>query len=148
MAFFDDLGKKISQAGQSAVQKTKDMTEIAKYNSEISDAERKIAGLYSEIGILYAKLHRDNPEEQFAPMIKAITEAESRIAECREQIKDIKGITVCANCGAQVTGSAFCSVCGTPVPVQEKPAGAFCKNCGSPLADGSAFCTSCGTRRE
>ncbi len=147
MAFFDDLGKKISQAGQTAVQKTKDMTEIAKYNSEISEAERKIAAIYSDIGMLYVKLHRDAPEEQIAPMIKALNEVESRIAECREQIKDIKGIALCASCGAQLTGGAFCSSCGAPAPAQEKPEGAFCSSCGAPLADGSAFCTSCGARR-
>ena len=41
MAFFDDLGKKISQAGQNAVQKTKEMTDIARINGMISDEEKK-----------------------------------------------------------------------------------------------------------
>ena len=39
MSFFDDLGKKLSQAGQTAVQKTKEMADVAKLNSAISDEE-------------------------------------------------------------------------------------------------------------
>ena len=37
MAFFDEIGKKLSQTGQMAVQKTKEMADIAKLNSNISD---------------------------------------------------------------------------------------------------------------
>ena len=48
--FFDDLGRKISQAGQSAVQKTKEMTDIVKLNSSIADEEKKIRNSYVEIG--------------------------------------------------------------------------------------------------
>lgn len=146
MAFFDDLGKKISQAGQSAVQKTKDMTEIAKYNSAISDEEAKIKAYYSEIGKLYFSLNRENPDEKFAPMVNGIIAAARAIEDYREKIKDIKGIVLCANCGAQLTGGAFCSTCGAPAPVEEKaePAANTCTACGAALAEGSAFCTSCG----
>lgn len=142
MAFFDDLGKKISQAGQNAVQKTKDMTEIAKYNSAITDEERNIEYLYSEIGKLYVSLYKETPGAEFAGMVKALKNSEEAIANYKEQIKDIKGIVLCENCGAEVTGTAFCSSCGTPVPVPEKP---VCSNCGAPIVEGCAFCTSCGT---
>lgn len=40
MALFDQLGKKLAQTGQSAVKKTKDMAEVAKINSMISDEEK------------------------------------------------------------------------------------------------------------
>lgn len=35
MPFFDDLSKKISKAGQTALQKTKDMADIAKLRNTI-----------------------------------------------------------------------------------------------------------------
>lgn len=41
MAFFDEIGKKISQTGQGVVQKTKDMADVAKLNSLISEEEEK-----------------------------------------------------------------------------------------------------------
>ena len=37
MAFFDEIGKKLSQTGQGMVQKTKEMADVAKLNSNISD---------------------------------------------------------------------------------------------------------------
>ena len=145
MAFFDDLGKKISQASQSAVQKTKDITEIAKYNSAISDEEKKIAGLYSEIGKLYVSLYKDAPASEFAALVEGIKASEETIAKYKDQIKDIKGILTCTSCGAEIpTGSAFCSSCGTAAPVVEAPVGPVCSNCGAALTEGSAFCTSCG----
>lgn len=148
MAFFDDIGRKISQAGQSAVQKTKDMTEIAKYNSAISDEQAKINAYYSEIGKLYFSLNREAPDERFAPMVNGIAVAESAIEDYREKIKDIKGIVQCSACGAQLTGGAFCSACGAAVPVEEptKPEqnANSCSACGAAVAPGMAFCSSCG----
>lgn len=118
MAFFDELGKKISQAGQSAVQKGKELADIAKLNSSVSDEERKIADNYREIGKLYFSLHGENPGVDFAAMVAAIHESESKIVEYKQQIKDIKGVVCCEKCGAEVSSNAaFCSACGAPMPV-------------------------------
>lgn len=118
MAFFDELGKKISQAGQSAVQKGKELADIARLNSSVSDEERKIDDNYREIGKLYYSLRGENPDVDFAAMIAAIHESEGKIAEYKQQIKDIKGVVCCEKCGAEVsTNAAFCSACGAPMPV-------------------------------
>ena len=42
MGFFDDLGKKVTDAGQKAMQKTQEMSEIVRVNSLISQNENKI----------------------------------------------------------------------------------------------------------
>ena len=118
MAFFDDLGKKLTQAGQTAAQKTKEIAEIAKLNSQISDEDKRIESNYSQIGKLYVTLHGENCESDFTEMISAIRESEKKIAEYRQQISDIKGIVKCEKCGAEVAnGAAFCSACGAPMPV-------------------------------
>ena len=118
MAFFDELGKKISQAGQSAVQKGKELADIAKLNSSVSDEKRKIADNYREIGKLYFSLHGENPGVDFAAMVAAIHESESKIVEYKQQIKDIRGVVCCEKCGAEVSSNAaFCSACGAPMPV-------------------------------
>lgn len=118
MAFFDELGKKLSQAGQTAVQKGKELADIAKLNSAVSDEERKIDDNYREIGKRYFSLHGENPDVDFAAMVEAIRESEGKIVEYKQQIKDIKGVVCCEKCGAEVpNNAAFCSACGAPLPV-------------------------------
>lgn len=151
MAFFDDLGKKISQAGQTAVQKTKEMADIAKLNSSISDEERKIENSYREIGKLYVALHDEEHEAAFAELISGVHDAEKKIAEFKQQIKDIKGVVCCEKCGAEVANNAaFCSACGAPMPVVKpvETEGPKCGKCGAVLTPGTKFCTSCGNPVE
>ena len=57
MAFFNDLSRKLTSVSQTAVQKTKDVADIAKINSEISDLQRTVNNLYYEIGKLYVAKH-------------------------------------------------------------------------------------------
>ena len=122
MAFFDDLGKKLSKAGQSAVQKTKELADIAKLNSSVYDEEKKIDNNYLEIGKLYVSLHDADHEQDFDSLISAIHESEDKIKELKQQNSAIKGVVKCEKCGAEVSGdSAFCSSCGAPMPVV-KPA--------------------------
>lgn len=122
MSFFDDLGKKISQAGQTAVQKTKEMADVAKLNSAVSDEEKRIEDSYKEIGKLYVSLHTADHEADFDAYFSAIQEAENKIKEYRQQLKEIKGVVKCEKCGAEVAkDAAFCSSCGAPMP-KETPA--------------------------
>ena len=147
MAFFDELGKKISQAGQTAVQKTKGLTDIARINGLIADEEKKIRNTYLQIGKQYVALHGADCEDAFAGMVATIRNAEAAIRDYRQQIEDIKGITRCAVCGAELPNSvAFCSACGTPVPRQETPTGSvpICTGCGAAIAPGMRFCATCG----
>lgn len=148
MAFFDDFGKKLSQAGQSAVQKTKDMTEIAKINGAINEEEKKINNTYFQIGKLYATLHSSDYEADFEGMITYLKGAEQRIAQYKEQIQQIKRVTRCEKCGAEVAdNSAFCSSCGAPMPKKTAPIDENmirCPGCGQAVSKNMRFCTSCG----
>lgn len=151
MAFLDDLGKKISKTGQSAIQKTKDMAEVAKYNSMISDEEKIINNNYYQIGKLYISLHSTDSEEEFKGMIDSIRNSESKIVDYREQIKLIKGVVRCEKCGSEVSiNSAFCNSCGAPMPkrVPEETIDSNlikCEKCGKYVKKGMRFCTSCGS---
>lgn len=149
MAFFDDLGKKISQAGQTAVQKTKEMTDIARINGMISDEEKKVNNNYYQIGKLYVAMHSTDFESDFAGMITAIKESEIKIRDYKQQIQDIKGVVRCEKCGAEVESNvAFCSSCGTPMPKKEMSANIGnlikCTGCGAMVDKNMRFCTSCG----
>lgn len=150
MAFFDDLGKKISQAGQTAVQKTKEMTEIARINGLISDEEKKVNNGYYQIGKLYFTIHQNDYESAFGGMVVAICDAEAKIKDYKQQIQEIKGVVRCENCGAEVANNvAFCSACGAPMPKQDQAVSdnsdlVKCDGCGALIDKNMRFCTSCG----
>lgn len=155
MAFFDELGKKISQTTQDVVQKTKDTTETMKLNNMVSDEEKRIKNLYTEIGKAYFELHADSCEDSLKPYVDGIKDARVKIGEYTEQIKRLKGIGKCPNCGTDVPNTApFCTNCGlkmniqTTNPIAPNTNALNCVACGAPLNPGSAFCTNCGTKVE
>ncbi len=154
MAFFDDFGKKISQAGQNTLQKTREMADIAKINMQISDEEKRISNTYLEIGKLYVELHASDSEEAFKEMVQSIADSESKIKEYQVQIQDIKGVERCPKCGAEVAkDSAFCSACGSEMPKKQEEAAkeiteVKCTNCGAVLKQDTKFCSECGTKVE
>ena len=55
--FFSNFGKKISNVGQETVKKTKEIAEIGKISSKIKDEEKKLDGLYTELGKKYFSLY-------------------------------------------------------------------------------------------
>lgn len=149
MAFFENLGKKISDVSQTTVQKTKDLAEIGKLNSMISDAEKKINESYLQIGKKYLEEFGETPGESYAEYVNTIKEATDKIAEYKKNIDNLKGVVKCPNCGSAVdANSAFCAACGSPMPkpepVQEEGAFQFCTGCGAKIAVGTKFCPSCG----
>ena len=145
MAFFNDLGKAVSKAGQATLQKTKDFSETTRLNGLISDEEKKLDSVYFQIGKLYVSLHREDPETQFAAMLQAVTESEERIQSLKKEVEIIKGVSRCPACGAEVArGSAFCSSCGEPMPKEEIENMIVCQVCGTRVKRGMSFCTACG----
>ena len=78
MAFWDNLTQKASQTTAKAVQKAKDLSEVAKLNSLITSEEGKINNTYSQIGKLYMSLHLQDYEDEFSGMINSIIESERK----------------------------------------------------------------------
>ena len=151
MSFFDNIGSKASAAGQAAAEKARNFAEVNRLSGVISDHEKRISRLYFEIGQSYYMRHKDDPESEELERIAAITDTNEKIAVCREQIKTLKGVEKCPNCGADVqNGSQFCNKCGTRMPpasMKTAPkAGLTCPTCGTELESDAAFCFNCGTK--
>ena len=148
MAFFDEIGKKLSQTGQMAVQKTREMADVAKLNSNISDEEKKINNAYYQIGQMYVDLHNDDFEPDFEVLITQLKESQNNVENLKKQIQDIKGVKRCTTCGAEIpNNSTFCSSCGSAVTQQKSVDAANlikCTNCGKMIEKGMKFCTFCG----
>ena len=157
MDLFDKIGKKISSTTQNVVRSTKDYTDIARLNSLIAEEKRQIESLYSQIGELYYESSQAGEEndEALNKLCLAVTSANERIAKHNEEIREIKGVKKCSDCGADIPlASVFCGVCGKKAEEQAEtpePSAAekrFCTNCGAELSDGLAFCTTCGQKTE
>ena len=149
MPFFEEIGRKITQTGQDAVQKTKAFTEVTRLNAQISDLEKRINNNCLEIGRVYYELHKADPDPDLVPLVESINEAYMQIEQIKVQIQEAKRTTSCQNCGAEMPqGAIFCAVCGTKVENQKENitamTGGFCSNCGTPVEAGQAFCTNCG----
>ena len=147
MGYFDAIGKKITQTGQGMVQKTKDTAEVLKLNGLISDEQKRITTLQTEIGKRYYELHADSYEPDFEEAVTGIKDALAKIDAYSEQIKKLKGLVNCPNCGNAVPhDSPFCNVCGSQINKQLSGNVSRCPNCGLPLAPGASFCTNCGLK--
>ena len=145
MAFFDDIGKKITQVSQNTVQKTKDVVDVSRLNSSISDEQKKINSLCQELGKKYVALRSQAPEEEFAAFVTAVKECEEKIAEYKQQIKEIKRVSICEKCGGEIPyGNTFCGNCGTPVAPIVDPDKVLCARCGAMVDKTMRFCTTCG----
>lgn len=152
MAFFDNVGKKLSQAGQGALQKTKEMADIARLNSLIADEEKRLNNNYYQIGKLYAQLHSADCEDCFTTYISAVNESLKKTDDLKAELQALRAVAKCPNCGAEVPiSSMFCNACGTAMPnaadktVTQPADSVKCNNCGAFVNKNMRFCTSCGT---
>ncbi|MCD7949084.1 MAG: zinc ribbon domain-containing protein [Erysipelotrichaceae bacterium] len=149
MGMFDDLKKKVVDTSDKAVNKTKDWSDTSKLNSTINAEQKKIDNNYYHIGKLYATMHVTDYEDDFAGMMNEIQASQAIIRDCKEQIKQIKGVVICENCDTEnPLGATYCSKCGKELPKSDIDTENMvkCSNpaCGKYNPKGMRFCTGCG----
>ena len=120
MAFFEDLGKKLTKVGEAAAEKTKEVAEFTKVNAKILDTQNKLDKAYIEVGKRYVELHPANEEDEMKSAVEAVYGLEDRLKELRKQLQDLKGTLKCEICGAECAAEAvFCSKCGAELKKEE-----------------------------
>ena len=111
--FFSNFGKKISNVGQETVKKTKEIAEISKISSKIKDEEKKLDGLYTELGKKYFSLYSRNQVAEIQDICSSITESIQKVDAMKKELQLLKGVRICSSCGAEQNNSvAYCSKCG------------------------------------
>lgn len=151
MAFFDDLGAKLTSAGQKTMKKANDLTDSAKLNMRANELNRAVQELYTKLGEQYYTLYGGQPAEGLGDLCGEIARNMEEIQQIRTEIQRIKQIKVCPSCGSENPSDAnFCSKCSAALPEFSKPAptGRTCPSCGSSVGETALFCTRCGTRLD
>ena len=113
MDFFNKAMEKLTKTSTDVAKKAKDLTGIAKLNSQIANYESTVKATYAEIGIyVYENLREDAPEEIAAKMT-----AMAEIDRIKAEILKLKGCQKCQQCEKEVSADvAFCPYCGNKMP--------------------------------
>ncbi len=154
MAFFEQVGKLLTDAGQSVTQQTKNLANVTQLNSAVSDKEKEVSQLFLAIGQAYYERHKNDNAAEELEKISEINALYAEISANREKINQIKGVVKCENCGADVPlNAAFCSACGTKVNHTEAAKEnaenvRFCPACHATVEKDNLFCRHCGAKIE
>ncbi len=117
--FFKKIGDTLSETGKTVGEKTKQVGNAAKLNARIISAERSVSENYTIIGKYYYDKYKNEPEEEIAETVNAVTASLEAIESCKNQLLTLKGLVKCQNCGNECpAGNAFCGKCGAAI---EKP---------------------------
>lgn len=122
MAFFDELGKVISDKSKEAAGKVKDLTEVLQLKSKLSAEKEKMNKAYITLGKAYYDKHDSAAEEEYVSEFDLIRTGLIRMAELEDEIAELEGNRVCAECGAKVEKEAlYCSKCGAQMEEAPEP---------------------------
>lgn len=150
MSILDEFDRKITQISKGAIKKTKDVSESVKVSSLIRDEEVKLKEAYQKIGQYYYENMRNLSDEAIEILCKGIDERKSRLAEYNGQLRQLKKLITCSNCGtANPADALFCVGCGAKLKKEESAISyeqKVCPNCGMAMDEDQIFCTNCGTK--
>lgn len=121
---FENLNEKITKTGKAVEGKTKKIAESAKLSYKVSEEKRALEQLFTALGKACYKAESENSESVYADSCAEINEKITKIEEMKAQIRAVKGLVVCDNCGAEVSiENDYCGKCGSklnkPAPVEE-----------------------------
>ena len=138
---FEKIGKTITETGKEVGKKTKQVSDVAKYNAKIISSEHSISNNYAVLGKYYYDNNKDAPALEVAETVNSITASLDSINEMKSIILSIKGAVKCQGCGYECPiENDYCGKCGVklerPEPVEEE-----CECCEAVVLDEEAEAT-------
>ena len=137
MAFFDELGKKLSAAAGTAADKAKDLGEITKLKTQILGVRSVCNRSMLEVGRKGYEQETGTPESAYGADCAAITGLYEQVESLRARIALVK---------SDDTSDDDCVIKTEEAPAEEGTASVKCPACGEPAQPGAAFCTKCGAK--
>jgi len=117
MDFLNKAKEKITKTSSDVAKKAKDITGLAKLNSQVSANENTIKATYTEIGKYVYENQREDAPAEIAEWIAEIDAAMAEIDGLKAEILKMKGNVKCESCGKEVAESfPFCPYCGNKMP--------------------------------
>lgn len=125
MAFFEELGKTLSDTGKEVATKAKTLTETIQLKTQLTAEKSKLEEAYAVIGKIYYKANRE-PEEEYAKAYEAVRACRERIAALEIELTQSEGSRICAVCGAKVPKDfMYCGKCGSPISEESEQQEAY-----------------------
>ncbi len=116
---FKKIGDTLTETGKTVGEKTKQVGNVAKLNARIISAEHSISDNYTVIGKYYYDKYKNEPDEEIAETVNAVTASIEAIESYKNELLAIKGLVKCQNCGNECPyENSFCGKCGAAI---EKP---------------------------
>ena len=124
--FFDALGKTLSRATHTAVDKTGVLVNSTRINAQIAGEQRELEKLYQKLGetvFLMVKEGELTPEGEVKRLVDKIRVRSQAVKAFRKDLAGVKGQKICPSCGAFIESQVvFCPKCGAEIPEEEKHA--------------------------
>ena len=116
MNFLNNFSQKISQIGQTTVQKTKDMTDVVQLKKDIADTDKEIRDQFEALGRKYYGLFGSDPASELTDTCNAIRDLCIKLNDLQSEIDAIKAAVYCPSCGTKINDdSTFCTNCGCKI---------------------------------
>lgn len=144
MAFFKDLGKKITEGVQDASEKASELVEVNKLNLAISKEKGAVDEAKKQIGEKIFTMYKagQSVPDALSNELAIIETHLQTIAGFEAKISEIKGEPGIPKAEPQSAAPA-----APPPPAESSAAaGVFCGNCGAKLPEGTTFCGECGQK--
>ncbi|MBR2189598.1 MAG: zinc ribbon domain-containing protein [Eubacterium sp.] len=121
---FESLGKRLSDIGNVAAKKTKNLGSTVSLTAKIEATKRELTGIYAQLGQQLYQNQQDAVPEEYAELFEKITRTEAVLEDYQAQRQVLRRVRPCPTCGADVPNDdEYCAKCGNHlgVVVEEEP---------------------------
>ena len=111
--------ERINQMAQRTISKSKEVAGVAKLNLEISTLNQNIKNIQNEVGAYVLENGLLLDDSSVAEWAAKVASLKAEIEANTEKIHDLKNVSVCPGCGAEVSRtSKLCDKCVTAIVIK------------------------------